>query len=116
MVDVLYEIDLERGDPEIVRTIKSLEFFIASVRARKGKIIKVWHGGEETRTRGKYKAPVRAAIRRLKREGRVNFYIYSENISEEDAMTRYMVEKYPLAKQEDYDFGNGFDCYTMICL
>ncbi len=115
-MDVLYQKDLEAGSPDIVATIKSLEFFIASLRSRNGKIAKIWHGGESSTSRGKYKAPVRAAIRRLKREGRINFYIYSENLNMEDATTRYLVEKYPLAKQQDYDFGYGIDGYTMICL
>ncbi len=115
-MDVLYQTDLESGLADIVRVIKSLEFFIASVRARGGKIIKIWHGSETTVSHGKYKAPVRAAVRRLKREGRISFYIYGENFCEEDASSRYLIEKYPLARQQDADFGGGDDGYIMICL
>ncbi len=115
-MDILFNIDLESGYPDIVQTIKSLEYYIATVRTQNAKIIKVWHGGEETMSRGKYKAPVRAAIRRLKRENRVKFYIYSENFNEKDEATRYMIEKYPLAQMQNSDWGEYTDAYTMLCL
>ncbi len=115
-MDILHSINIENSRPDIVEAIKILEYQVASLRARNVKIIKVWHGGNESMTKGKYKAPIRTAIRRLKREGRINFYVYSENFNEKDEATRYMIEKYPLAKHQNRDWGADTDNYTMLCL
>ena len=49
-MEPLYQIDLESGNPQPKSAIKYLEFVIASVRARNGKVIKAWHGNDRNRT------------------------------------------------------------------
>ncbi|MDD6980505.1 MAG: hypothetical protein ACI4SP_03280 [Eubacteriales bacterium] len=115
-MEPLYQVNLELGNPEPKRAVKYLEFIIASVRANNGKVIKAWHGNAETESHGALKAPIRAALRRLKRQGRVNFFICSENYNENDEASRYLIDKYPLAKEKDADWGSGYDTYVMICL
>lgn len=115
-MEPLYQANLELGDPLPKSAIKYLEFVIASVRARNGKVIKAWHGNAQTESHGRIKEPVRAFLRRLKRQGKINFFICSENYNEEDAASRYLIDRYPLAKEKDEDWGQGYDTYVMICL
>lgn len=115
-MEPLYQANLELGDPLPKSAIKYLEFVIASVRSRNGKVIKAWHGNAETESHGRINEPVRAFLRRLKRQGKINFFICSENYSEEDEASRYLIDRYPLAKEKDEDWGQGYDTYVMICL
>lgn len=115
-MEPLYQINLESGNPQPKSAIKYLEFVIASVRARNGKVIKAWHGNDQTESHGSIKEPVRAFLRRLKRQGRINFFICSENFHENDDASRYLIDRYPLAKEKDEDWGSGKDTYVMICL
>jgi hypothetical protein len=116
MDELLYQANVEMANPEPKSAVKYLEFVIASVRARNGRIIKVWHGNDETESHGRIKEAIRAALRRMKRQGKIDFFICSENYNEEDEASRYMIEKYPLAREKDADWGHGMDTYVMICL
>lgn len=115
-MEPLYQANLEIGYPTPKSAVKYLDFVIASVRARNGKIIKAWHGNEETESHGTIKEPVRAFLRKLKRQGKINFFICSENYNEEDEASRYLIDRYPLARANDKDWGQGYDTYVMICL
>lgn len=115
-MEQLYQVNLELGNPEPKNAVKYLEFVIASVRARNGKIIKAWHGNQETESHGALKMPIRNALKRLKRQGRIDFFICSEQYNEEDEASRYLIDRYPLAKEKDADWGRGYDTYVMICL
>ena len=115
-MEPLYQANFEIGYPTPKSAVKYLDLVIASVRARNGKVIKAWHGNEETESHGTIKEPVRAFLRKLKRQGKINFFICSENYNEEDAASRYLIDRYPLAKTNDKDWGQGYDTYVMICL
>ena len=115
-MDELYQISVEVGDPEPKRAVKYLRFIIASVRAREGRIVKVWHGNEQTESKGRLKAPIRAALRKMKREGTIRFFVCGEDFCEEDEVSRYLMEKFPLARENDDDYGKRWDTYVIICL
>ena len=72
-MEPLYQANLEIGYPTPKSAVKYLDFVIASVRARNGKVIKAWHGNEETESHGTIKEPVRAFLRKLKRQGKSTF-------------------------------------------
>ena len=67
----------------------ALEFALASLRARGGHVLCVHHADKKVR------AHLRKTARRLKGEGRVSFFIPGEQLSPEDAETRYLLEKFP---------------------
>lgn len=115
-MDELYQISVENGNPEPKNAVKYLRFIIASVRAREGRILKVWHGNADTESKGRLKGPIRAALRKMKREGTISFFICGEDFCEEDAASRYMIERFPLSKKNDHDWGKRWDTYVMICL
>lgn len=115
-MDELYQISVENGNLEPKQAVKYLRFIIASVRANNGRIVKVWHGNADTFSRGRLKEPIRAALRKMKREGTISFFICGEDFTEEDAASRYMIDRFPLSKEKDQDWGKRWDTYVMICL
>lgn len=115
-MDELYQVNVELGNPEPKQAVKYLEFVIASVRARGGRVIKIWHGNADTESRGRLKEPIRAALRRFKRAGRIDFFICGEDYTEEDEATRYLIDRHPVARSNDRDWGKRSDAYVMVCL
>ena len=115
-METFYQVNLELGAPELKSVKKQVAYTIASVRARGGHIIKLWHGSGETESGGRLKEPVRALLRKYKRERMISFFILGEDFSEENEESRYLIEKYPDILDEDEDFGHRNAAYCLVVL
>lgn len=109
-------VDLRSEKPVITATLRTLAFEIASARATDGHLIKVVHGGGGTACGARIKEPVRAFLRRYKRENKIRFFVPGESFSDSDTASRYLTEKFPAAREEDDAYGTLSDSYVIICL
>ena len=110
----LYEVNVEGESTSSVT--RDMDYLTASIRARGGKLIKVWHGGATPDGKARLRDAARLHVRRLKRQGRISFYIYGEDLSWENEETRYLLDKYPRFEGQDSHFGTKSDEYFIICL
>ena len=113
--DETIRIEIPEGLPGTKTALKQLEFALASIRARGGRLIKVVHdeglGSAQVRLRGE----LRRFLRVYKKEGRILLMIRGEDFSSSDPVTRYLVDKHPRVELDvDMDKGNGN--ITVVCL
>ena len=112
---MIHEINLEIGSPDTISALKQLEFYIASTRVAKGKVIKIIHGYGSSGKGGKIRGAVRRMLKEYKDTGRLTLLIKGENFSVFDASTRYLIEKYPeTARDPDLNNANSGITYIML--
>ena len=112
---MIHEINLEIGSPDVNSALKQLEFFIASTRVAKGRVIKIIHGYGSSGKGGKIRTAVRKMLKEYKDSSRLTLFIKGENFSIFDASTRYLIEKFPqTSKDPDLDRANPGITYVML--
>ena len=112
---MIHEINLELGSPDALSALKQLEFFIASTRVSKGRVIKIIHGYGSSGKGGKIRSAVRRMLKEYKDTDRLTLLIKGENFSIFDASTRYLIEKFPeTAKDPDLNNSNAGITYIML--
>lgn len=103
----IYTVNLELERPDVQSALKQMEFSIASVRARGGRLIKFIHGYGSSGTGGKIRTEVRKVFNAYKRQGKITVCVHGENFSIFDPGTRYLLDRYPeLSKDPDLDRSN----------
>ena len=113
--DETIHIVIPEGLPGTKTALKQLEFELASIRARGGRLIKVIHdetlGAAQVRLRGE----LRRFLRVYKKEGRILLMIRGEDFSNSDPLTRYLIDKHPQVEL-DVDMDKGNSNITVVCL
>lgn len=113
--DETIRIVIPEGLPGTKTALKQLEFELASIRARGGRLIKVIHdetlGAAQVRLRGE----LRRFLRVYKKEGRILLMIRGEDFSNSDPLTRYLIDKHPQVEL-DVDMDKGNSNITVVCL
>lgn len=113
--DETIRIEIPEGLPGTKTALKQLEFALASIRARGGRLVKVVHdealGSAQVRLRGE----LRRFLRVYKKEGRILLMIRGEDFLSSDPLTRYLVDKYPQLEL-DADMDKGNSNITVVCL
>ena len=112
---MIHEINLELGSPDRLSALKQLEFFIASTRASKGRVIKIIHGYGSGGKGGRIRGSVRRLLKEYKDAGRLTLYIKGEDFSIYDPSTRYLIEKFP-ETSKDPDLNNVNQGITYVLL
>ncbi len=112
---MIHEINLEIGSPDVNSALKQLEFFIASTRVSKGRVIKVIHGYGSTGRGGKIRSAVRRMLKEYKSTDRLTLFIKGEDFSIFDPSTRYLTEKFP-ETSSDPDLNRSNPGITYILL
>ena len=112
---MVHEINLEIQHPDANSAIKQLEFFIASTRVSKGRVIKIIHGYGSSGKGGKIRSACRKLLKEYKAQGRVTLFIKGEDFSIFDVSTRYLIEKFP-ETSNDPDLGNANAGITYVLL
>ena len=112
---MIHEINLETGSPTALSALKQLEFFIASTRVSKGRVIKIIHGYGSSGKGGKIRTAVRKMLKEYKETDRLTLFIKGENFSIFDASTRYLIEKFP-ETANDPDLNNANQGITYVLL
>lgn len=112
---MIHEINLELGSPDRLSALKQLEFFIASTRASKGRVIKIIHGYGSSGKGGRIRGAVRRLLKEYKEAGRLTLFIKGEDFSIFDPSTRYLIEKFPeTAKDPDLNNSNQGITYVLL--
>ncbi|MBQ2863658.1 MAG: Smr/MutS family protein [Clostridia bacterium] len=112
---MIHEINLEIGSPSVDSALRQLEYFIASTRVSKGRVIKIIHGYGSTGKGGKIRASVRRMLKEYKQTDRLTLFIKGEDFSIFDASTRYLIEKFPeTASDEDLNVSNAGITYVLL--
>lgn len=112
---MIHEINLEIGSPTAISALKQLEFFIASTRVSKGRVIKIIHGYGSTGKGGKIRSAVRKMLKEYKSDDRLTLFIKGEDFSIFDPSTRYLIEKFPeTSKDPDLDKQNQGITYVLL--
>ncbi len=112
---MIHEINLELGSPDRLSALKQLEFFIASTRASKGRVIKVIHGYGSSGKGGRIRGSVRRLLKEYKDSGRLTLFIKGEDFSIFDPSTRYLIEKFPeTGKDPDLERANQGITYILL--
>ncbi len=112
---MIHEVNLEIGKPDVLQALRQLEFFIADVRVRKEKVIKIIHGYGSSGRGGSIRGGVRKLLREYKSDGRLTLLIKGEDFSIFDPSTRYLIEKFPeVAKDKDLNNANRGITYIML--
>ena len=113
--DETVRIVIPEGLPGTKTALKQLEFALASIRARGGRLVKIIHdetlGAAQVRLRGE----LRRFLRVYKKEGRILLMIRGEDFSCSDTLTRYLIDKYPQVEL-DADMDKGNSNITVVCL
>ena len=113
--DETIHIVIPEGLPGTKTALKQLEFELASIRARGGRLIKVIHdetlGAAQVRLRGE----LRRFLRVYKKEGRILLMIRGEDFSNSDPLIRYLIDKHPQVEL-DVDMDKGNSNITVVCL
>lgn len=112
---MIHEINLEIGKPEVLQALRQLEFYMANVRVKGDRVIKVIHGYGSSGKGGKIRSAVRRSVKEHKNEGNVTLMIKGEDFSIFDPSTRYLLEKFPEVSQ-DKDLENANPGITYILL
>lgn len=112
---MIHEINLEIGSPTVISALKQLEFFIASTRVSKGRVIKIIHGYGSTGKGGKIRTAVRKMLKEYKEQDRLVLFIKGEDFSIFDPSTRYLIEKFPETTNDtDLDKQNQGITYVLL--
>lgn len=112
---MIHEINLEMQNPDVNSALKQLEFFIASTRVSKGRVIKIIHGYGSSGKGGKIRTACRKLLKEHKTQGRITLFIKGEDFSIFDASTRYLIEKFP-ETSSDPDLNNANAGITYVLL
>jgi hypothetical protein len=105
---VIHEADLAESGGDIGQARRQIEFLVASIRARGGKLLKLRHSSE-------LKQGVRRYLKKLRAEERISFFVEGERFSESDVGSIYLVEKYP-AVANDPDLAAADPHVTVLAL
>ena len=112
---MIHVINLEIGSPSVNSALKQLEFFIASTRVAKGRVIKIIHGYGSTGKGGKIRSAVRRMLKDYKQTERLTLFIKGEDFSIFDPSTRYLIEKFPeAASDKDLNASNAGITYVLL--
>jgi ribosomal 50S subunit-associated protein YjgA (DUF615 family) len=115
-MDNLYKIDLTEAFTDTLSATKRLQYEIATARAQGAHILKVMHGSAGDAQWGKLARATRALAKRYKREEKLRFFVLGEACNESDAASRYLVDKFPAAKEQNDAWGKEDDSYIILCL
>lgn len=111
----IYTVNLELGRPDAQSAMKQLEFSLASVRARGGRLIKFIHGYGSSGTGGRIRTEARKLLNAYKNKGKITVCVYGENFSIFDTGTRYLLDRCP-SLSSDPDLGNSNMGITIVYL
>ncbi len=111
----IHTINLELGRPLVSSALKQLEFSLASVRARGGRLVKIIHGYGSSGKGGRIRTESRRLLNSYKNKGRVTAIVHGEKFSIFDAGTRYLLDKCP-ELSSDRDLGAGNMGVTFVYL
>ena len=112
---MIHEINLEIGTTSVISALKQLEFFIASTRVSKGRVIKIIHGYGSSGKGGKIRTAIRKMLKEYKADDKLNLFIRGEDFSIFDPSPRYLMEMYPeTSKDKDLDKQNQGITYVLL--
>ncbi|MFA5561329.1 MAG: hypothetical protein WDA00_01630 [Eubacteriales bacterium] len=95
--------------------LKQTSFFIASVRARGGHLLKMVCPAEGGAGSSSLQNAMLRYLRRLKKEGRIQFFIPGESFGPQDEASRYVQDKFPFVST-DPDWNAGNRHIVVVCL
>ncbi len=113
--DEICRLERIEGLPEAKTVLTQVEFTLASVRARGGRLIKFIHDEQMGHSLARLRGEVRRLLRSCQKEGRVVLMIPGEKFSMSDAMTRYLVDKCPKVEL-DVDMDQRNEYITVVYL
>ncbi len=116
-MDNLYIVSLVEDYTDTKSAQKSLQYEIATARAQGVHVMKVLHGSSSSEGwEGKLARATRTLLRRYKREEKIRFFVCGEVLGESDATSRYLLDKYPAAKEQNDAWGREDDSYVILCI
>ncbi len=115
-MEELWEIDLTEDFRDNKSAVKRMQYEIATARANGIPVVKIYHGTPGEGDMGKLRKAVRTLLKRYKRENRIRFFLEGENVDDMDAVTGYLMDKYPYVSQQDRQWGSCSQDYVIVCV
>ncbi len=112
-VDEIVNIEVHAGVSETKTALKQLEFALASIRVRGGHLVKVVHDETLGASRVRIRSEIRRSLRAMKKEGRIILFVNGEDLSLQDSVSCYLVDRRP-GVTRDPDWAQGNENITLV--